>query len=112
MFSLEQWLMSAAISERHDNMAGYIGCNNRKFFEIYGDQVETIQRKLVDYIKLLQPSTTNQLISSNIPRPRPDLDISTKDGYPWMPPVGDDIEQKKDELENLLRRYLNDQYSK
>lgn len=92
-------------------MSALAGSNERRFVDIYTDQVDEIQRKLFEYIKLLRPSSTNQPISSAVPRARPDLEITTKEGYPWMPPVVDDIEQKKDELEKILRQYLNTHYS-
>lgn len=95
------------ISKSHDNMAGFIHSKTRRFFDIYEDQVDIIQRKMVEYIKILQPSAMEKSDLS-----RSDLIISTKEGYPWLPSADDEIEQKKEELEKLLRSYLNDQYSK
>lgn len=92
--------------ESHDNMSTYIGMNGRRFFDIYGDLVDGIQRKMIEYIKYLQPTST---IDPSISRP--DLLITTKDGYPWLPEPSDGIEQKKGELENLIRTYLNNHYS-
>lgn len=82
--------------------------NNRRFFDIYEEHVDLIQRKMVEYIKTLQPSAKEQQKKS-----RPDLIISTKEGYPWMPqpPEEEGIEQKKQELETLIRTYLNFHYS-
>lgn len=87
-------------------MAGYMGSSYRRFFEVYEDQVIGIQRKMVEYIKNLQSNATNQSHMS-----RPDLLISTRNGYPWMPPLSDDIEQSKAESAKLLRNYLGQQYS-
>ena len=87
-------------------MASYIGSNRRRFFDIYEDQVEIIQRKMVEYIKTLQPSASQEPNSS-----RTNLVISTKNGHPWLPPLLDGIEPKKEELEKLLRIYMNAQYS-
>jgi hypothetical protein len=87
-------------------MASYMGSNFRKFFHIYEDQVEIIQRKMVEYIKTLQPLASEEPNSS-----RMDLLISTKNGFPWVPPLVDGIEQKKEELEKMLRVYMNAQYS-
>ncbi|KAF8816598.1 hypothetical protein BYT27DRAFT_7248035 [Phlegmacium glaucopus] len=82
-----------------------------RFLDIFEKQVDDIQRKMIDYVKLLKrPSTNQPIIQSAIPRLRSDLDIQTKDGYPLMPPVDDNIELKKEELEDLLRRYLNAHY--
>jgi hypothetical protein len=97
--------------ERHDNMAANMGSTKRRFLDIFDDEVETLQRKLLEYIKLLQPTVTNLMTASDLPGSRPDLDISTKDGFPWMPALNEDIQQKKDELEKLIRQYLNDHYS-
>ena len=87
-------------------MAGNIGCSGPRFFDTYENEVNIIQRKMVEYIKMLQPSPTSQ---PNLTRP--DLLITTKDGYPWLPPTIDDTDQKKEELEKLLRSYMNDHYS-
>jgi hypothetical protein len=65
-----------------------------------------MQLKLIEYIKSLRPSVTEQSENS-----RPDLVISTKEGFPWMPPVEEGIDQKKVELEKLFRTYLNEHYS-
>ena len=87
-------------------MARFSGNTNRKFFQIYEDEVDKIQHKMIEYIKSFHPSATEQSKKS-----RPDLIISRKEGFPWMPPVEDGIDQKKLELENLLRAYLNEHYS-
>lgn len=83
-----------------------MGSSGPRFFDTYEDEVNVILRKMVEYIKILQPSLTNQ---PNLTRP--DLRITTKDGYPWLPQSVDGIDQKKDELEKLLRAFLNDNYS-
>jgi len=87
-------------------MANYMGSSGPRFFDTYENEVNIIQRKMVEYIKTLQPSST---IQQNLSRP--DLRITTKDGYPWLPQPVDGIEQKKDELEKLLRAFMNDHYS-
>ena len=92
--------------DRHDNMAGNMGSSGPRFFDTYENEVDIIQRKMVEYIKMLQPSATSQPNLS-----RPDLRITTKDGYPWLPPTIDGTDQKKEELEKLLRAYMNDHYS-
>lgn len=92
-------------------MSTLAGGHQRRFIDIYSDQVDELQRHLFEYIKLLRLSTLNQPETSNTPRARPDLMITTKDGYLWMPPLLDDVEQKKDELETLLRQYMNMHYS-
>ena len=83
-----------------------MGSSYRRFFDIYNDHVDGIQRKMVDYIKALQPSA---IVHSNTARP--DLIISTNNGYPCMPPAADDTVQTKDQLEKLIRNYLNQHYS-
>lgn len=92
-------------------MAKFAGHRERRFIDIYSDQADEMQRNLFEYIKLLRMSTSNPQELSSISRSRTDLIITTKDGYPWMPNEPEDIEQKKDELEILLRTYLNAQYS-
>jgi hypothetical protein len=88
-------------------MAANMGSHQRRFIDMYSDQADDIQRKLLEYTKLLQHP--NELA---VPSNRPDLDIQTENGFPLMPPLMENIEQKKDELEELLRRYLNAHYSK
>ena len=62
---------------------------------------------MIQYIKALQPSALDQT-----KKPHPDLIISTKDGYPWLPPVKEGVNQTKEELEKLLQTYLNEHYRK
>jgi hypothetical protein len=87
-------------------MAKHKGSNERRFIDMYESQARDIQRKMFDYIKLLhKPEGANRI-------DRPDLVIRTQNGFPVMPDVMDDVVQKKSEIEDLLRRYLNAQYSK
>jgi hypothetical protein len=92
-------------------MAVFAGICERRFIDIHSDKVDEIQRHLFEYIKLLRSSTPIPTDTTCTGRARPDLIITTKDRYPWIPPVLDDVEQKKDELEMLLRQYLNMHYS-
>lgn len=92
-------------------MAAYVGRNQRRFIDINSEEADLMQRKMFQYLKLLLPSTTIQTETSAFLRPRHDLEITTKDGFPSMPEVNEEIEQKKDNLEKLLRSYLNAQYS-
>jgi hypothetical protein len=92
---------------RDDNMAKHKGSNERRFIDLYDSQVCDLQRKMFDYLKLLYKPT---VMAKRIDRP--DLVIRTESGFPLMPDSMDDIDQKKLELEDLLRRYLNAQYSK
>lgn len=93
-------------------MAYHAGTQERRFIDVYSDQVDEIQRNLYEYIKLLRSSGANLPNTSQAQQVRSDLIVTTIDGYPWMPPVLDDVEQKKDELETLLRQYMNMHYSK
>lgn len=87
-------------------MAGHMGSTTRRFFDVYEELVDNVQRKMVEYIKTLQPSSNIQEESS-----RPDLLLSSKNGYPWLPPTVSDFDRKKSELETLVRTYLNNHYS-
>jgi hypothetical protein len=93
-------------------MAGYMGSNKGRFLDLYDSHVDSLLLKFFEYIKLLQPSSAHLSRSSEVQIARPDLVVSTKDGYPWLPPVNDNHDQIKDELEKLLRKYLIDHYSK
>ena len=92
---------------RHDKMASYMHNHQRRFVDMHTDQVQDIQRKLLEYTKLLQQPT-----EVAIPIDRPDLVIRTHNGLPVMPMALENGEQKKGELEDLIRRYLNAHYSK
>ena len=83
-----------------------MGSNQRRFIDMYSDHADDIQRKLLEYTKLLQHPT-----DLAAPSHRPDLDIQTENGFPLIPPLVENIDQKKEELEDLLRRYLNAHYS-
>ena len=87
-------------------MAGHMGNTTRRFFDVYDELVDNVQHKMVEYIKTLQPSSN---IHQNLTRP--DLLVSSNNGYPWMPPSVGDIDRKKNELEKLVRTYLNNHYS-
>jgi hypothetical protein len=100
------------MGNRHDKMAGLVGGHQRRFVEIHQSEIENIQRKFFDYIKSLLESSSNQQNTSAASRPRPDLDVSIKNGFPWMPSVDQEIEQNKQELSKLIRTYLNSHYRK
>ena len=87
-------------------MAGHMGSTTRRFFDVYDELVDNVQHKMVEYIKTLQPTSN---IHQNLNRP--DLLVSSNNGYPWMPRLVGDIERKKIELEKLVRTYLNNHYS-
>jgi hypothetical protein len=88
-------------------MAKHKGSNERRFIDMYESQARDMQRRMFDYVKLLHKPTE---MAKRIDRP--DLVIRTQGGFPLMPDAMDDIDQKKLELEDLLRRYLCAQYSK
>ena len=75
--------------------------------DMYADQAQDIQRKLLEYTKLLQQPT-----EVAIPIDRPDLVIQMHNGLPVMPAELENGEQKKGELEDLIQWYLNAHYSK
>jgi len=87
-------------------MAGHMGSTTRRFFDVHEELVDNVQRKMVEYIKTLQPSSNIQQDLSH-----PVLLLSSKNGYPWLPPTVSDFDGKKDELEKLVRTYLNNHYS-
>ena len=104
--------MDLTRNDRHDKMAGYMGNNECRFIDIYANQVDDIQRKMIEYAKLLQRAmATHPVNDSTNPNRRADMEIQTQAGYPVTPPVIDGVEQRKEELEDLLRRYLNAHYS-
>ena len=71
--------------------------HQRRFIDMHADQAQDIQRKLLEYTKLLQ-----QLTEVAIPIDRPDLVIQTHNGLPVMPTELENGEQKKGELEDLI----------
>lgn len=100
------------MDDRHDKMAVFVGGHQRRFVEIHQSEIENIQRKFFDYLKSLLESSSHQQNTSTASRPRPDLEITIKNGYPWMPSVDSEIEQNKQELSKLIRSYLNSHYGK
>ena len=100
------------MGNRHDKMAGLVGGHQKRFVEIHQSEIKNIQRKFFDYIKSLLESSSTQQNTSMASRPRPDLDVSIKNGYPWMPSVDQEIKQNKLELSKLICTYLNSHYGK
>lgn len=98
--------------DRHDKMAAYMGAHDRRFIDMYTNQVDDIQRKMIEYTKLITRSLgTHAGTELGKPSMRLDLQIQIQSGYPVIPPAGDGVPQTKEELEDLLRRYLNAHYS-
>jgi hypothetical protein len=102
---------SADREPRQDRMAANAGNSERRFIDLHADLVQNVQLKVFDYAKLLisggmtpdpgYPAQNRQAL----------IDLDTEDGYPLMPDVGEMTSMKKEDLRNLLRRYLTEQYS-
>ena len=92
-------------------MAANAGNSERRFIDLYADLVQNVQLKVFNYAKLLisggmtpdpgYPAQNRQAL----------IDLDTEDGYPLMPDLGEMTSMKKEDLRNLLRRYLTEQYS-
>ena len=72
---------------------------------MYSQEVQFLQRKLADYMKSLQDPI-------HLAPPKTTLDLEMENGFPVMPEFTDPTNLKKDDLENIIRRYLNVHYSK
>lgn len=99
-------------------MAANAGDNRRPFIDVHEDLTTTLQKKFLEYVKLLLDPTPDPphfpTAQTNIHRlgkqgKRGKRDMETEDGYPVMPEV--DETDRKDDLEDLLRHYLTAQYS-
>ena len=77
---------------------------------MYETEITNLQRKLKDYVKNMEDTSRGRQGTVVETLDRPDLAIKTENGYPVMPPVSDGIDQKKKELEELIRRYLAAHY--
>jgi hypothetical protein len=74
---------------------------------MYKPEITGMQRRFREYIRILE--------GEGPPRDtvdRPDLALALDHGYPVMPPITIGIEQTKEELEVLLRKYLSLHYGK
>lgn len=79
----------------------------------FPEEVLKMQRQMIEYLKqVLRPTATHPAAQPPAKELRADLEIKTVDGFPWLSPLLPGIIQTKDELEHLLRRYLNAHYSK
>ena len=74
--------------------------------DTWGEQVDAINRKMIEYSKIILPNLNNDLDLS-----QEDVLIMVKNGYPWMSAVLEGVKQKKDELIRLIPNYLNNHYS-
>lgn len=94
-------------------MAADSGCNERRFVDMFPELMRNVQLNLIEYAKLLKREAAgSNLAQPPLPVAKHKLDIPTEDGFPVMPGPGDIDGLKKDDLEELLRRYLNAHYSK
>jgi hypothetical protein len=97
---------------REDRMATNAGKSERRFIDLYPDVVKNLQLKLFDYAKLL--NTVGASADSDPPAATREqlIDLDTEGGFPVMPALGDPSTLKKEDLRDLLRQYLTEQYSK
>ena len=93
-------------------MAAHAKIHQKRFVDLHSELVHDIQVKLIDYVKLLQHGSTG------VPSTQPPKAVehhkhylATEDGYPIIPRLPDKDNVKKDELEEIIRRYLSAQYS-
>ena len=92
-----------------DRMAKYAGSLARTFVNMFPDTVLEIQRKMLEYCKRVRVTTADEdLVRPDGPM---DLHIRTLDGCPVFPRMNQNVNIKKEEWVDLLRRYLNAQYS-
>jgi hypothetical protein len=99
--------------DRHDNTGNLANGRERRFMDKFPEEVLNMQRKMIEYMKqVIRPaSDPNPMQTTEGEVRRPDLDIKMVDGFPFIPPLLPNIHQNKDDLEKLLRRYLNAHYS-
>jgi hypothetical protein len=104
-----------------DKMATHAKRPRRQFIDIYGDVVQNLQLKLLEYVRDLlgDPASTpippadrtmHQTTGKQAKRRVKELDF--QDGFPVMPAVNSDDELKKGHLEDVIRAYLTAHYSK
>jgi len=106
-------LIWPCVNGRNDTTGCLSDGRERRFMDKFPAEALRIQREIIAYMKqvvrpaanetVIQPSQTKDL--------RADLDIKIVDDVPCMPQVIHNIPQSKDDLEGLLRRYLNAHYS-
>jgi len=92
-------------------MAANAGNSERRFIDLYADLVQNVQLKVFDYAKLLNRVWVTPEPDHPLPNRQELINVETEDGYPLMPDLGEMTSMKKEDLRNLLRRYLTEQYS-
>lgn len=99
-------------------MAANAGMHQESFIAKHATLMLEVQKHLLDYVKdLLQESSLTPAPNVNPTIPQPVLrkearELGTEKGFPIMPAIDGGERIKKEELEDLLRRYLGAQYSK
>jgi hypothetical protein len=104
--------MLLLIPLRDDRLAARAGSTQRKFLDMYESEITNMQRRFTDYIKSIQEKDQAGAGPPIKPVDRPDLAIAREDGLPVMPPKAVGIQQTKNDLESLIRRYLGEHYRK
>jgi hypothetical protein len=76
---------------------------------VHEELTNTLQTTFLEYVKGFLEPTENKRDMSGQGSKRGKRDMETRDGFPVMPEVNDS--DRKEDLEDLLRRYLTAQYS-
>ena len=107
-------------------MAIHANSRQRQFTESYPTLFDNIQVKMIEYVKSLLEGSASLPGNGNDPaggvvgaagnrpagRVKPVTQFESSEGFPIMPKLLDDDEKlKKGELEDVMRQYLNIQYS-
>lgn len=101
-------------------MASNVNRPKRPFLDTYPDLVQTVQVKCLEYVKdLLADPRSAATATEGLPQPitsqpsdqRGPREFDIQDGFPVMPDIQIDDKLKKEDYEELLRRYLTTHYS-
>lgn len=100
------------LRHRSDRMAELSQGATESFSEMYPELLNDLQDKVLQYVAQLRNpgAATTSLIPPSMP-PSLAKEIRTEEGFPLMPEINANNKVKKEDLEELIRRYLSAHYS-
>jgi hypothetical protein len=92
-------------------MAANANKSEKRFGNMYPQLVKDIQRKMIDYVKLLTQAHTVITATATRTSTAADTQLETENGYPKVPHFLPEEKVTKDQAEGIMRRYLTAEYS-
>lgn len=92
-------------------MAANANRAQERFGKMYPTLVKDLQRKLIDYVKLLLQPQTVFLATASRTSTAVQTPLETENGFPKVPQYLPEDKLTKDQAEVAMRRYLTAEYS-